>query len=127
MPLSKVARIEEIAPERVERAAGRDLVQYRGSILPLLWLEHELLGEQPLAGAEPLVVVVCSEGGPSVGLVVEEILDVVEEVVTVQGPASDRAIVGLASIQGRVTELLDVRALLGRHAAGSFARKEAAA
>ena len=127
MPLEKVARIEEIAPERVERAAGRDVVQYRGAILPLVWLEQELLGEPPLLSAEPLVVIVCAERGRSVGLVVEEILDVVEEVVNVQGHGSERGVLGLATLQGRVTELLDVHAVFCRHDPGSFTRKEAAA
>jgi len=127
MPLSRVARIEELAPERVEHAGGRDVVQYRGTILPLIWLEQELLGEAPLTGAEPLVVIVCSDGERSVGLVVEEILDVVEEAVSVQSPASARSTLGLISVQGRVTELLDVAALLRRHEPGFFARKEVAA
>jgi len=127
MPLAKVARIEEVAPERLERAAGRDVVQYRGTILPLIWLEQELLGEPPLTSAEPLVVIVCAEGERSVGLVVEEILDVVEEVVNVQSHASERAILGLVSVQGRVTELLDVPALLRRHEPSIFTRKGAAA
>jgi two-component system chemotaxis sensor kinase CheA len=126
-PLSRVARIEEIAPERIERAGGRDVVQYRGTILPLIWLEQELLGEAPLMSAEPLVVIVCSEGERSVGLVVEEILDVVEEVVSVESPASSRSTLGLLSVQGRVTELLDVPALFRRHEPGFLARKEVAA
>ena len=127
MPLEKVARIEEIAPERVERAAGRDVVQYRGEILPLIWLEQELLGEPPLMSAEPLVVIVCSERGRSIGLVVEEILDVVEEVVKIQGLGSERGVLGLTAVQGRVTELLDVQAILRRHDPGFSARKGAAA
>ncbi|HEX5100509.1 MAG TPA: chemotaxis protein CheW [Polyangiaceae bacterium] len=126
-PLSRVARIEEIAPERIERAGGRDVVQYRGTILPLVWLEQEHLGEAPLMSAEPLVVIVCSEGERSVGLVVEEILDVVEEVVSVESPASSRSTLGLLSVQGRVTELLDVPALFRRHEPGFLARKEVAA
>jgi two-component system chemotaxis sensor kinase CheA len=127
IPLTKVARLEEIAPDRVERAAGRDVVQYRGAILPLLWLEHELLGEERLLSAEPLVTIVCSERGQSVGLVVEEILDVVEEFVNVESRASERGVLGVTTIQGRVTELLDVPALLRRHDPGIFVRKEAAA
>jgi two-component system chemotaxis sensor kinase CheA len=127
MPLSTVTRIEEIAPEHVERAAGRDVVQYRGAILPLIWLEQELLGEPPLLSTEPLVVVVYSESGQNVGLVVEEILDIVEERVAAEAHPSERGMRGLTTVQGRVTELLDVPKLVRRYDPVLFARKEAAA
>ena len=44
IPLSMVARLEEFAlDEVVEQAAGREVVQYRGAILPLIDLGRELV------------------------------------------------------------------------------------
>jgi two-component system chemotaxis sensor kinase CheA len=126
IPLPLVARLEEIAPERVERAGGREVVQYRGSILPLLRLGEERANIRRTPHEAPLKVIVYSERGRSVGLVVDEILDVVHEVVRVED-ASAHGLRGMAVIQGKVTDLLDVHAAIRRHDPSFFDRKEAAA
>jgi two-component system chemotaxis sensor kinase CheA len=127
IPLSLVARLEEIAPERVEHAGGREVVQYRGSILHLVRLDEERPNTRRPLREGPLNVVVYSENGKSVGLVVDEILDVVEEVVRVEDAGGAPGLAGVAVIQGKVTDLLDVHAVLRRHAPGFFERKGVAA
>jgi two-component system chemotaxis sensor kinase CheA len=127
IPLSLVARLEEIAPERIEHAGGREVVQYRGSILPLVRLDEERPNTRRAVREGPLNVVVYTEHGRSVGLVVDAILDVVNEVVRVEDAGGAPGLRGLAVIQGKVTDLLDVHAVLRRHAPGFFERKEAAA
>ncbi|HYP90689.1 MAG TPA: chemotaxis protein CheA [Polyangiaceae bacterium] len=127
IPLSMVARLEEVDPKKVERAAGRDVVQYRSAILPLIALGAELHGESRQARGEPLQVIVYSEQGRSIGFVVEQILDIVEEVVTVRSQASREGVLGSAVVQGRVTDLLDVHGVIRRSDASFFDRKESAA
>jgi two-component system chemotaxis sensor kinase CheA len=127
MPLALVARLEEVAPERIERAGGREVVQYRGSILPLIRLDEDRPNGRRSLHEGPLKVIVYSERGRSVGLVVDEILDVVEEVVRVEDAAAGRGLRGMAIIQGKVTDLLDVHAAIRRHDPAFFERKEAAA
>jgi two-component system chemotaxis sensor kinase CheA len=106
IPLSMVARLEEFPRDRIERSNGRQVVQYRGHILPLLDL-CGAIGSG--ATAEPLQVIVYSEQGRSVGLVVEHILDVVEESVEDEHqPVAS----GLAVIAGRVTDLVNVHDLI---------------
>jgi two-component system chemotaxis sensor kinase CheA len=56
-------------------------------------------------------VVVCAARGREIGLVVDRILDIVEESVVVR-PAEGTGVVGCAVIQQRVTDLLDVDALV---------------
>jgi two-component system chemotaxis sensor kinase CheA len=126
IPLSMVARLEEIAPEKIERAAGRDVVQYRGAILPLIMLGRELLRESCAEGTAPLLVIVYSENGRSIGLAVEQILDVVEEQITVRSQASREGVTGSAVVQNRVTDLLDVHGVIRRFDPSFFIRKEAA-
>jgi two-component system chemotaxis sensor kinase CheA len=121
IPLSKVARLEEFPRDRVERVAGRGVVQYRGEILPLLDVDAAL-GAVPRPGGVAdavtpedqgtLQVVVYGDGQHSVGLVVERILDVVEQEGDVQGPSSRPGVERTAVLQGRVTELLNVEALM---------------
>ncbi|HVY31993.1 MAG TPA: chemotaxis protein CheW [Polyangiaceae bacterium] len=127
IPLSMVARLEEIAPEKIERAAGREVVQYRGAILPLVMLSRDLLREPRVAGADTLLVIVYSEMGRSVGIVVEQILDIVEETVTVRSRASREGVTGSAVVQGRVTDLLDVHGVIRRFDASFFERNDTAA
>jgi two-component system chemotaxis sensor kinase CheA len=126
IPLSMVARLEEIALDKVEKAAGRDVVQYRGAILPLIGLCRELMREHPDPSSEPLQVIVYSEQGRSVGFVVEQILDVVEETVSVRNQTARDGVLGSAVVQGKVTDLLDVHGVIRRSDPSFFARGEAA-
>jgi two-component system chemotaxis sensor kinase CheA len=108
MPLGSVARLESLRAEQVEHVGGREVVRYRGSILPLARLDR-VLG----AFSEPredLLVVVYTRAGRSVGLVVDEILDIVDDDVTQHSDIEDIGLVGSTVIGERVTELLDVRA-----------------
>ena len=68
------------------------------------------MGSSPEAEAT-LQVIVYSCQGASVGLVVDRILDVVEQGVVVQG-APRPGIMGSAVIRQRVTDMLDLPALL---------------
>jgi two-component system chemotaxis sensor kinase CheA len=114
IPLSMVARLEEFPPTMVERAGTREVVQYRGRILPLVRLAQSLPGTEAEDGPsdEPLQVVVYAEGGRSVGLVVNRILDIVEDTVHVEECAIQDGLLGSAVIQQRVTDLLDVHGLI---------------
>jgi two-component system chemotaxis sensor kinase CheA len=109
IPLDTVTRLEEFPRDRIEHAGSREVVQYRGEILPLVRLSSLLgvYGEEP--SSDTVSVVVYSEGGRSVALVVDRILDIAEDAVTARRDADDDGLVGTAVIQQRVTELLDVR------------------
>jgi two-component system chemotaxis sensor kinase CheA len=114
LPLSLVARLEEFAPARLERVRGRNVVQYRGEILPLIDLAEGRSSE----GA--VHVVVYSEHGRSVGFVVHRIIDVVEDDVHVDASAAQSGTLGAAVIAGRVTSLLDVEGVIRMHDPGFF-------
>jgi two-component system chemotaxis sensor kinase CheA len=120
IPLAIAARLEEFPLSQIEHTGDTEVVQYRGQIMPLIRVGRYLSG----AGgsddsAEKLSVVVYSENGRSVGFVVSSINDIVEEVFTVQRHASGRGLVGSAVVQGHVTDLLDVTALI-RNATPTF-------
>jgi two-component system chemotaxis sensor kinase CheA len=116
IPLRAVDRLEEFRTTVIERAGGTPAVQYRDRILPLV----SIAGHLGLAGATDingnddrlLQVVVHSAGERSIGLVVERILDIVEEVVRIQRPSPKAGVVGSAVVQSRVTEVLDVDAFV---------------
>lgn len=112
IPLSLVARLEEFPASAIEMAGSQEVMQYRGQIMPLLRLSSVVGGTAtpaPSAGIEDrLQVVVYSEAGRSVGLVVDRIVDIVDEKLVVQTPAERRGILGSSVVQKRVTDLLDV-------------------
>jgi two-component system, chemotaxis family, sensor kinase CheA len=108
--LSIVARLEEFSRERVERAGEREVVQYRGEIMPLVRVSdafRERGGTAEPAEGERLQVVVVHEGGKTIGLVVDQILDIVEERITLEQPVKRAGVRGSAVIQERVTDLLE--------------------
>jgi two-component system, chemotaxis family, sensor kinase CheA len=125
IPLSLVARLEEFPLATVERTSGQEVVQYRGQIMPLIRLSS-ILGGMPESEQDPMQVVVYSDQGRSVGLVVDRILDIVEEAVTVQNRAQRNGLLGSAVIQQRVTDLLDVPGIIHAVDPGFFAPSEAA-
>jgi two-component system chemotaxis sensor kinase CheA len=119
LPLDLVARLEEVAATMVERAAGREVLQYRDRILPLV----RLGSDAETASSPSLRVVVCGAQANNVGLVVERIQDVVEMPLEMQWTARRAGTFGSAVIQGRVTDLLDVPAIL-RDTAEEFVPSE---
>ncbi|WP_421732375.1 chemotaxis protein CheA [Cellulomonas sp.] len=108
MPLASVARLEHVKAAHVELVGGREVVQYRGTILPLARLDRVLGGYGDELGEE-LLVVVYSRAGRSVGLVVHEIVDIVDDDVSRHSDIEDHGLVGSTVLGERVTELLDVR------------------
>ncbi len=109
--LSQVARLEKVPADSVEFADGREVVQYRGQILPLLRLADHLGGSSQ-RDAEQLQVVVYTEAGRSVGLVVDRILDIVDTGLSLKRGAGRVGVQGSAVIQKRVTDVLDIHGLI---------------
>ena len=113
VPLSLVARLEEFPRSRVEGSGTRRVVQYRDRILPLVSIAGMLPGDASgETAADPLPVIVFTEGGASVGLIVEEILDVVEEEVRIRDNTRRPGLLGAAIVAGKVTDFLDLRVVL---------------
>ena len=113
IPLSAVARLEEFSRASVEQSGGQAVVQYRGQILPLIPVANFLSpSEAPAVGTGPMQVVVYSESGRSIGLVVGKINDIVNEVITVRRESRRNGIAGSVVIQNRVTDLLDVPGII---------------
>lgn len=114
LPLSKVARLEELAAATVEFSGRQRVVQYRGQIMPLIMIDEfvDRSSTPTEVTAEFLQVVVHSDRGRSVGLVVTKISDIVHEVLTVKRSAAREGILGSAVIQDRVTDLLDLEGII---------------
>jgi len=121
IPQEQITRLEEIPRRNVEQLGDRAVVQYRGGILPLASLGAILdLGDSPGAGdaewigpTDPMPVVVHEHDGRGVGLVVDSIVEIVEARVAAGSRRERRGLGGAVVVRGAVTELLDLKALLG--------------
>ncbi len=127
IPLSMVARLEQFPLSAVERSGAHEVVQYRGEIMPLVRLSQVLggndYGDDHKTSID--VVVYCGQG-KSVGLVVDRITDIVEERVTVKAERHGGHLLGAAVVQGKVTDILDVRGVIGSADPSYLAQSEAA-
>jgi two-component system, chemotaxis family, sensor kinase CheA len=125
VPLSLVARLEEIPLAKIESAGGRHVVQYRGEILPLINLGAILdSGADAAVRADPAQVVVFHNGDRRIGLLVDKIVDFVEESITIRNPTSQTGLVGSAVIGQRVTDLLDMQSIIRRADVEWFGHEE---
>src|SRR6202051_5363490 len=88
-------------------SGARQVLQYRGEIMPLVYIAEALQLPSREAREGPMQVVVHSDGGQSVGMVVDEILDIVDQHVAITRKAQDARLLGSAVIQQHVTDLLN--------------------
>src|SRR5437660_7855170 len=119
VPLALVTRLEEIAAEKIELSNGRYMVQYRDQLMPLVQMAGVSV---QTTGSQPILVF--ADEGRSMGLVVDEIIDIVEERLHIEVAGSSEGILGSAVIKGQATEVIDVGHFLPMAFADWFSRKE---
>jgi two-component system chemotaxis sensor kinase CheA len=119
VPLGLVTRLEEIAADKIELSNGRSMVQYRDQLMPLVQMSGVNIRT---SGSQPILVF--ADDGRSMGLVVDEIIDIVEERLHIEVAGSSDGILGSAVIKGQATEVIDVGHFLPMAFADWFSRKE---
>ena len=113
LPISQVARLEKISKEAVEYADQQEVVQYRGKILPLIRLASFLGLESNDTSEDNLLnVVVYNENERSFGLVIDKIIDIVETSLQINHPSAREGLLGSVVIHDRVTDLVDLPAVI---------------
>jgi two-component system chemotaxis sensor kinase CheA len=114
IPLSLVARLEEFPRSAVEHAGGGMVIQYRDRILPLVTLQSVLEPNAVERGelSDPVQVVVFNDGDHSMGMVVDEIVDVAEEAVTIRRKSARKGLLGSAVVAKRITDFLDLNQVI---------------
>jgi two-component system chemotaxis sensor kinase CheA len=120
VPLSLVTRLEEIDCRKIEISDGRHLVQYRNQLMPLLRIDTQSNLKQE--GAQPILVF--SDRGRSMGLVVDEIVDIVEDRLNIEVASEQPGVLGYAVVKGNATEIIDIGHFLPQAFADWFRRRE---
>ena len=95
------------------------MVQYREQLMPLVQMANVSV---QTTGSQPILVF--ADDGRSMGLVVDEIIDIVEERLHIEVAGQKDGILGSAVIKGQATEVIDVGHFLPMAFADWFERKE---
>jgi len=103
VPLALVARLEEIDLAAIEYSNNKPVVQYRDQLMPLVSID----GTAEFGNEGRTPVLVFADRERSMGLVVDEIVDIVEEKMNVQLSAERPGLLGSAIISGKATEVID--------------------
>ena len=120
VPLALVARLEEIEADQVEVSNGQPVVQYRGQLMPLLSVSEDF--QPQTEGRQP--VLVFTDRDRSMGLMVDEILDIVEENLNIEISTEAEGTIGSAIIDGKATEIIDASSYLVRAFKDWFGRTD---
>ncbi|HEV8390252.1 MAG TPA: hybrid sensor histidine kinase/response regulator [Dongiaceae bacterium] len=104
VPLALVARLEEIERKAIETSNGRWVVQYRGQLMPLITMDPS---QSMVADGVRQPVLVFQDGDHSMGLMVDQIVDIVEARLNVELGAELPGRIGSAVVAGQATEIID--------------------
>jgi two-component system, chemotaxis family, sensor kinase CheA len=110
VPLALIARLEEIDVAQVEQSNGKPVVQYRGKLMPLVPIDPGY--RMKTEGRQPILVFADQER--SMGLVVDEIVDIIEDHLTIELNGDQPGLIGSAIVAGKATELIDAGFYLTR-------------
>ena len=102
VPLGLVARLEDIPRDKIESSCGASVTQYRGKLMPLVALSPNLDIEKPRQS-----VLVFNDGDRSMGLMVDEIIDVIEDHLNIELSGARPGLLGTAVIGGLATDVID--------------------
>jgi len=103
LPLSLIVRIESIPAADIRTSDGLMVVQHQSHLMPLVPLYSAT--EAPLQTTNPVLVL--GVGGESMGLLIEQIIDVVEARLTIEIASTSPGVIGTAEIRGEIAEVLD--------------------
>lgn len=103
LPLSLVSRIEMVETGQIESSDGRLMVLLQDRLMPIVPISREIDMSRP---SYPVLVV--STEKRAIGLMADEIVDILEERLDIQLASSNSDIVGSAEINGEAVELIDV-------------------
>ncbi len=104
VPLSLVTRLEEIDASKIEWVGDRPLIQYRGKLMPLVPADPAIA----IKSEGPQALVVFSDGERAMGLVVDEIVDIIDDVLDIELVADRPDLLGSAVLRGRATEIVNI-------------------
>ena len=119
LPLNSIVTLEEVLPEDIKYVHGKEVINLRGSVIPLVRL-NEVLDIEPVEKDESLlddgeIVVIVKKGDKQAGLVIDNLIGQQEIVIKSLGKyINTNKIISGATIlgDGEVALILDVNVLM---------------
>ncbi len=104
IPLELVSRLEEIDAGAIEWSGNQPVIQYRGGLMRIVAIENSV--EIPDSGKHE--VVVFTDENRTMGLLVEEIVDIVNHEMDIKSESSQEGVMGSLVIENITHDLIDV-------------------
>jgi two-component system chemotaxis sensor kinase CheA len=104
VPLQLVSRLEDVDISRIEYSGDQMMVQYRGSLMPLIKFDPAM----ELNEGRPQPTLVFDDGRRTMGLMVSDIVDIMEDYINVQLNSNDETCLGSAIINEKATDIINV-------------------
>ncbi|MEZ6092883.1 MAG: chemotaxis protein CheA [Pirellulaceae bacterium] len=108
IPLRSIARLEDISESDIRISCGQEVIQYRDSIMPLVRLNNHLSGNGSVE--QRFDVVVYEKDGMSFGVIVGQILDIVDQPFEGNKPRTRSRI-----INEQITDAVDLDSLVSQY------------
>lgn len=115
IPLSAVTRLERLPASFLRRTGQREMMEYRGRVIPILRLSQALAPAEmarPSASGDPLQAVIYTDQGHTVGVIVDGIIDIVDQQLTVEPLVSRPGVISSFVSDHNVIEILDLPAIV---------------
>lgn len=103
VPLLQISRLEDVDANDIDIGASGMSLPYRNRMLPLVHVNNTVA--LPATGRKPVMVITAKDR--MIGLVVDDLLDIVDTRIALQPSTKRPGILGSAMIAGTVTEILD--------------------
>ena len=104
VPVSAINRLEHIDCARIEYPNAKPTVLYNDTLMPVMRIEEGRT--LPKEGRRPVLVL--SDGEKWAGIVVEEVLDIIDEPLRVEVAEGTKGVIGSAILQEQSVEVLDM-------------------
>lgn len=108
IPLSMVMRIERLTADQMEWSGSQAVIQHGGALMPVIRTD----GLSMRDAGDGRVCLIIEYQGKKLGLIADEIIDVVETDFDLTCDSNAPGLLGSAIVQGTATEIIDVISLL---------------
>jgi len=114
IPLDSIQSIEDVSPADIKFVENKEVINLRGSVLPLIRLNEVLDTESKRNPDEDMVVVIARKGDQQVGLVIDELMGQQEIVIKPLGKYTNKCkLISGATIlgDGEIALILDTNSI----------------
>jgi two-component system chemotaxis sensor kinase CheA len=114
IPLDSIQSIEDVSPEDLKFVENKEVINLRGSVLPLIRLNQVLDTESTKSPDEDMVVVIARKGDQLAGLVIDELMGQQEIVIKPLGKYTNKCkLISGATIlgDGEIALILDTNSI----------------